>query len=55
MTFVDIPTAQVAHGVEPRPEVGVKSYDLRVDAQIHMEIVEVCRLYDDADLEIVYK
>ena len=54
MTFVDIPTAQVAHGVEPRPEVGVKSYDPRVDAQIHMEIVEVCRLYDDADLELEF-
>ena len=53
MTYVDIPTAQVAYEAEPRPEAGVKSHDLV--AQIHMEIVEVCRLYDDADLEIVYK
>ena len=45
MTFVDI---LIAHGIEPRPEVVVKIYDLV--AQAETEIVEVCRLYDDADL-----
>ncbi len=38
----------IAHGVEPRPEVGVKMYDLV--ANIQTQIVEVWRLYDDADL-----
>ena len=45
MTFTDIP---IAHRVEPRPEVGVKMYDLV--AQIQTEIVEVWRLYEDADI-----
>ena len=45
MTFVDI---LIAHGIEPRPEVMVKMYDLVTQTQT--EIVEVCRLYDDADL-----
>ena len=45
VTFVDI---LIAHGIEPRPEVMVKMYDLVTQTQT--EIVEVCRLYDDADL-----
>ena len=43
--FADIP---IAHRVEPRPEVWVKMYDLV--AQIQTEIVEVRRLYEDADI-----
>ncbi len=45
MTFADIP---IVHRVEPRPEPGVKMHDL--DAQIQTEIVEVWRLYDDAEI-----
>ena len=45
MTFVDIP---IAHGVEPRPEAGLKMYDLV--AQIQTEIMEVWCLYVDADI-----
>ncbi len=45
MTFVDI---LIAHGIEPRPEVIVTMYDLVTQTQT--EIMEVCRLYDDADL-----
>ena len=45
MTFADI---LIAHEVEPRPEVVVKMYDLV--AQIQTEIVEVWRLYDDAEI-----
>ncbi len=47
VAFVDIP---ITHGVEPRPEVGIKMHDLV--AQIQTEIVEVCRLYGDADLVV---
>jgi len=45
VAFVDIP---ITHGDEPRPEVGIKMHDLV--AQIQAEIVEVWRLYGDADL-----
>jgi hypothetical protein len=45
VAFVDIP---IAHGIEPRPEVGIKIYDLV--AQIQAEIVELWRLYGDADI-----
>jgi hypothetical protein len=45
VTFVDI---LIAHGIEPRPEVIVKMYDLVTQTQT--KIVEVCRLYDDTDL-----
>jgi hypothetical protein len=45
VTFVDI---LIAHGIEPRPEVIVTMYDLVTQTQT--EIMEVCRLYDDADL-----
>ena len=39
VTFVDI---LIPHGIEPRPEVVVKMYDLVTQTQT--EIVEVCRL-----------
>ena len=49
MAFVDIP---IAHGIEPRPEVGIKIYDLATQTQT--EIVEVWRLYEDAYLVVKY-
>jgi hypothetical protein len=45
VTFADI---LILHGVEPRPEAGVKMDDLV--AQIQTEIMEVWHLYDDADI-----
>ena len=45
VAFVDIP---ITHGIEPRPEVGIKMYDLSTQTQT--EIVEVWRLHGDADL-----
>ena len=45
VAFVYVP---ISHGIEPRPEVGIKMYDLV--AQTQAEIVEVLRLYGDTDL-----